>query len=88
SSLERSVTVDIVEGKKPARSYKLNSTVNKEQIFQLFEVLQSLSDKADEMTIQIEVRAHTTKEFDRNWIRNAIEEPLDELDIKASTKLE
>jgi hypothetical protein len=51
--------------------------------------LQALSDKADTMTIQIEVRAHTTKEFvDRNWISNAIEEPLDELDIRASTKLE
>jgi hypothetical protein len=88
SSLVRTVAVDVVEGKKPARSYKLNSTVNKEQIFQLFEVLQTLSDKAEDMTIQIEVRAHTTKEFDRNWISNAIEEPLDELDIKASTKLE
>jgi hypothetical protein len=40
------------------------------------------------MIIQIEVRAHTTKEFDRNWIRNAIEELLNELDIKDSTKLE
>jgi hypothetical protein len=88
SSLERSVLVDIVDGKKPARSYKLNSTVNKAQLFQLFEVLQSLSDKANDMTIQIEVRAHTTQEFDPNWIRNAIEEPLDELDIKASTRLE
>jgi len=51
-------------------------------------VLQSLSDKANDMTIQIEVRAHTKQEFDPNWIRNAIEEPLDELDIKASTRLE
>jgi predicted AAA+ superfamily ATPase len=88
SSLVRTVAVDVVEGKKPARSYKLNSTVNKEQFFDLCLVLQALSEKADEMTIQIEVRAYTTKEFDRNWISNAIEEPLDELDIRASTKLE
>lgn len=88
SSLVRTVAVDVVEGKKPAHSYKLNSKVEKEQVFELFQVLQALSDKADNMTIQIEVRAHTTKEFDRNWINNAIEEPLDELDIKASTKLE
>ena len=88
SSLVRTVAVDIVEGKKPAHSYKLNSKVEKEQVFELFQVLQTLSDKADNMTITIEVRAHTTKEFDRNWISNAIEEPLDELDIKASTKLE
>ena len=88
SSLVRTVAVDVVEGKKPAHSYKLNSTVEKRQVFELFQVLQALSDKADNMTIQIEVRAYTTKEFEPNWIANAIEEPLDELDIKASTKLE
>ena len=88
SSIERTVLVDIVDGKKPARSYQLNSIVDKEKIFELFQVLQSLSDQADNMSVQIEVRAHTTKEFDPNWINNAIEEPLDELDIKASTKLE
>jgi hypothetical protein len=54
----------------------------------LFEVLQALSDKADDMTITIEVQAHTKDDFDLAWIRNAIEEPLDELDIKTSTRLE
>jgi hypothetical protein len=88
SSLSRSVLVDIVNGEQPARHYKLSSIMNKSQIFQLFEVLQALSDKADDMTIQIEVRAHTNQEFDPNWIRNAIEEPLDEMDIQASTRLE
>ena len=51
-------------------------------------MLQALSDKADDMTIQIEVSAHTKQEFDIGWIRNAIEEPLDEMDILASTRLE
>lgn len=88
SSLNRSVLVDVVNGKKPARHYKLTSITNKSKIFQLFEVLQALSDKADDMTINIEVRAHTKQEFDRSWIRNAIEEPLDEMDIQASTQLE
>jgi hypothetical protein len=88
SSISRSVLVDIVNGKQPARHYTLESITNKTQIFQLFEVLQALSDKADEMTISIKVRAHTQSEFDSNWIRNAIEEPLDEIDIQASTKLE
>lgn len=88
SSLNRSVLVDIVNGKKPAHHYKLTSSTNKSHIFQLFEVLQALSDKADDMTINIEIRAHTKQEFDPSWIRNAIEEPLDEMDIKASTWLE
>lgn len=88
SSVESSILVDIVKGKKPARYYKLNLLAKKSQIFQIFELLQTLSDKANEMTIQIEVQAHTQQEFDRNWIRNAIEEVLDEMDIQASTHLE
>lgn len=88
SSIKRTVLVDIVDKKKTACRYQLNATVNKTQVFQLFEVLQMLSDQAEEMTIQIEIRAHASQEFDPNWIRNAIEEPLDELDIKASTRLE
>ena len=40
------------------------------------------------MTIEIKVKAHTKKEFDRTWISGAIEEPLDELNIQASTRLE
>ncbi len=88
SSIERSVLVNIVNGKQPARHYKLEAITDKSKFFELFNVLQSLSDKADDMTIKIEVRAHTTKEFDQVWINGAIEEPLDELDIKASTRLE
>lgn len=88
SSVERSVLVDIVNGKKPARYYRLTSLTDKSKIFQLFEVLQTLSDKADGMTIKIEVQANTQDKFDPNWIRNAIEEPLDEMDIQASTSLE
>ncbi len=88
SSITRSVLADIVDGKRSARSYKLNSVTNKSKIFELFQILQALSDKADDMTIQIEVRAHTQKEFDINWIRNAIEEPLDELDIQSTSRLE
>jgi len=51
-------------------------------------MLQTLSDKAEGMTIKIEVQAHTQDKFDPTWIRNAIEEPLDEMDIQASTRLE
>ncbi|WP_445633940.1 AAA family ATPase [Nostoc sp. DSM 114161] len=88
SSIERTVKRDIVDGKKPARYYKLTSVTDKSKIFQLFEVLQTLSDKAEGMTVKIEVQANTQGNFDLNWIRNAIEEPLDEMDIQASTHLE
>jgi len=88
SSIERSVLVDVVNGAQQARHYKLEAITDKSKFFELFNIIQSLSDRAENMTIKIEVRAHTTKEFDRTWISGAIEEPLDELDIKASTRLE
>lgn len=88
SSIERTILTDIVNGKQPAHYYKLTSVTDKSKIFQLFEVLQTLSDKAEGMTIKIEVQAHTQDKFDPTWIRNAIEEPLDEMDIQASTRLE
>jgi hypothetical protein len=88
SSVDRSILVDIVNGKQPGRYYKLTSVTDKSKIFQLFEVLQTLSDKAEGMTIKIEVQANTQDKFDLNWIRNAIEEPLDEMDIQTSTRLE
>ncbi|MEG3936093.1 DUF499 domain-containing protein [Microcoleus sp. T3_B1] len=88
SSIMRSVLVDIVDGKQKAHHYTLNAITNKSKLFQLFEVLQTLSDKADNMSIKIDIKADTVKEFDPTWLRNAIEEPLDEMDIKASTRLE
>jgi hypothetical protein len=88
SSLTRTVLVDIIDGKKPARHYKLQATTDKSKLFQLFEILQTLSDKAEDMSIQIDIRAHTTQQFERDWISGRIEEPLDEMDIKASSRLE
>ncbi|BDA70995.1 hypothetical protein CAL7716_051610 [Calothrix sp. PCC 7716] len=88
SSIERIILTDIVNGKKSAHYYKLTSVTDKSKIFELFQVLQILSDKAEGMTIKIEVQANTKDKFDPSWIRNAIEEPLDEMDIQASTRLE
>ncbi|CAD5985362.1 ATP-binding protein [Planktothrix agardhii] len=88
SSLTRTVLADIVDGKQAAKRYTLSSVLNKAQVFEFFEMLQRLSDKADDMSIEIKIKAFTKGEFDPNWIRNAIEEPLDEMDIQANTKLE
>ncbi len=88
SSIERSVLVDVVNGVQPARHYKLEAITDKSKFFELINILQSLSDEAEDMTIKIEVKARTTKKFDRTWINGVIEEPLDELNIKASTRLE
>lgn len=46
-----------------------------------------LTLKADRMTVTVEVQAESQKGFDALWLRNAVEEPLDETDINASTRL-
>lgn len=88
SSIEKNISLDIVEGKRTAHVYTLKASTDKAKVFPLFEILQSLSDKADTMNISIEVKVTSTKGFDRSWINGAIEEPLDEADIKATTRLD
>ena len=88
SSLTKHVRVDSIDEPQPTRRYRLSATIDKAKFFQLFEVIQTLSDKAEDMTVQIDVRANTTGEFKREWIAGAIEEPLDEMDIRAETWLE
>jgi len=66
----------------------LSMETDKAQAFQAFRVLQALSDKCSKMKLNIEVDAEAKDEFDPVWLRNAIEEPLDEADIKKETRLE
>jgi predicted AAA+ superfamily ATPase len=88
SSIEKRVSLEIVEGKRTAHAYTLKASTDKAKVFHLFEILQALSDRSDTMNINIEVKVTSTKGFDRSWINGAIEEPLDEADIKATTRLE
>ncbi|MFM7601267.1 MAG: hypothetical protein ACKO7R_08735, partial [Pseudanabaena sp.] len=88
SSIEKNISLDIVEGKRAAHAYTLKASTDKAKVFQLFEILQALSDRSDTMHINIEVKVTSTRGFDRSWINGAIEEPLDEEDIKATTRLE
>jgi hypothetical protein len=88
SSISRSILSAIKEGKQPAKSYTLDSLIDKAHLFDVIQALQTLSDQADQMNIHIKVRATKADGFDVNWLRNAIEEPLDEQEIRASTKIE
>jgi hypothetical protein len=61
---------------------------DKSKVFDLFEILQNLSDRAESLSVNFQVTASTTGEFDLNWLRGAIEEPLDEMNITASVRIE
>jgi hypothetical protein len=54
---------------------------DKAQTFIVFRVLQNLSDKAERLSVTFEIEAEAKEGFDPIWLRNAVEEPLDEADV-------
>lgn len=76
------------EEKPGRRRYRLRVTANESQAFTVFTVLQNLADKARKVTVTFDVEAEAEEPFDPLWLRNAVEEPLDEADIAAQAQLE
>ena len=66
------------------RQYTLKLTASKSEVFKVWQVLQALSDKSEKMNVSIQIDAEAQDRFDPVWLRNAVEEPLDEADIKRS----
>jgi len=87
SSIERTILVDIKEGRQEAKHYRINAKLNAQQLFQLMTILQNLPDKSSQVDVRITVDAYAKTKFDLQWIRNVIEEPLDEADIQSETSL-
>jgi hypothetical protein len=54
---------------------------DKAQTFTVFCVLQNLSDKAQRMSVAFDVEAEAKETFHPVWLRNTIEEPLDEAEV-------
>lgn len=70
------------------KRYQLIARADKGKIFKVFRAIQNLVEKSDRVTMQIEIMAESDTEFDQVWLRNAVEEPLDEADVEARTALE
>ena len=87
STVEKSVLVNILEGRQPARKYTIKANLKSTQLFELMSILQNLSDQSAQVDMQVTITAYAKDQFDLNWIKGAIEEPLDEADIMASTTL-
>jgi hypothetical protein len=60
----------------------LRMRLNRAQLFQTFTALANLADKAG--AIEVSVTADSLQGFDPVWLRNAVEEPLDEAGIDMS----
>jgi len=52
------------------------------QMFQVFPALANLADKSDGEMIVIQIEATSASGFDPSWLRNAVEEPLDEANVE------
>lgn len=64
------------------RTVRLRFKATREQIFKAFPAIANLADRSDEGKVTINVEGTSSEGFDLSWLRNAVEEPLDEANIK------
>jgi len=71
-------------GPKPAvrTAVRIRFTADRNQVFQSFSAIANLADKSDNGKISIVVEGHAAAGYDANWLRNAVQEPLDEANIE------
>ena len=53
----------------------------REQVFKSFQAVANLADKSDGGKITIQIDGANASGYDPSWLRNAVEEPLDEANI-------
>jgi len=54
----------------------------RDQIFKAFPAIANLADKSDEGKVTVSVEGTSSDGFEPSWLRNAVEEPLDEAEIE------
>jgi hypothetical protein len=59
---------------------------SREQVFKAFPAIANLADRSDGGRVRIRVEGSSTAGFDSSWLRNAVDEPLDEADIELTTE--
>lgn len=57
------------------------------EVFKSFQAIANLADKSDSGKITITVEGQAAMGYDANWLRNAVEEPLDEANIDGLEKV-
>ena len=54
----------------------------RDQVFKAFPAIANLADKSDDEKVKIRIEGTAADGYDPSWLRNAVEEPLDEADIE------
>jgi hypothetical protein len=61
---------------------RLKFKATRDQIFKAFPAIANLADKSNDRKVTVSVDGTSSEGFDPSWLRNAVEEPLDEADIE------
>ncbi len=61
---------------------RLKFKATRDQIFKAFPAIANLAEKSDDGKVKVNIEGTSTEGFDPSWLRNAVEEPLDEADIE------
>lgn len=69
-----------VQGKRTAVELVFDAT--RDQLYKAFPALANLADNSDGGKVSVRIEAHSAAGFDLAWLRNAVEEPLDEAEIE------
>ena len=69
-----------VQGKRVVVELVFDAT--RDQLYKTFSALANLAEKSDSGKVTIRVEARSAAGFDPAWLRNAVEEPLDEADVE------
>lgn len=63
------------------RTYRINADLDAAQLFRVLPALQNLADNSSSVHIHLTLEAEAKDKFERTWLRNAVEEHLDEAGI-------
>jgi hypothetical protein len=64
----------------------LTFAATREQVFKAFPAIANLADKSDGARVRIRIEGSSAAGFDPSWLRNAVDEPLDEADIERTAE--
>ncbi len=69
-------------GQPSNRVVRLSFAATRAQVFKAFPAIANLAEKSDGGKVVIYIEASSQNGFDPAWLRNAVEEPLDEADVE------
>jgi hypothetical protein len=66
---------------KVRTSIRIAFPASRDDVFKSFQAIANLADKSDGGKIKITVEGQCAAGYDPNWLRNAVQEPLDEASV-------